>query len=207
MLVLAKHANEDFEAWPSGSTIAMLTRISRRYVVKILKKLEKEKEIERVGKSKNGVIVYRIICGLGFTDQIETSANNRSHSPNKSRECQFTSTCEPECARPVKTSSHKDKKNNNSEKGTDTDIGQADIPTACGRWRECRSAMEEAFEITTFESWLRDAIVESDDGEEITLIVPTRLYRDFITENLLPEIQRILHRKVKLIVASIATKT
>lgn len=203
MLALAKHADKNFEAWPSCQTIANLTKMSRRYVVKILEKLKKAGEIIGVRTTKNGVVVYKIICGPMFTDQNESSVNTKSLTTNGSSEHQFISNREPQCTAPMNPVSHKYNKNIESEKTAGVDVEQPTNDPASTHWHESRPAMEKAFGKEVFESWMSSVTVETDNGKAITLVVPTRLFRDQITDNYLPEMERILDRKVRIIVQSL----
>lgn len=63
LLALADHANENFEAWPSQSTLARLARVTDRQVRNALRWLEGAGEIAVVRTGVRGVKVYRITCG------------------------------------------------------------------------------------------------------------------------------------------------
>jgi len=166
-------------------------------------KLKKAGEIIGVRTTKNGVVVYKIICVPTFTNQNESSVNASSLTTNGSSEHQFISTREPQCTAPVNSVSHKYKKNIESEKTAGVAVEQPTKDPASTHWHENRPAMEKAFGKEVFGSWMSSVTIESDNGKAITLVVPTWLFRDQITDNYLPEMERILDRKVRIIVQSL----
>ena len=179
--------------------------MSRRNVLKILGKLIKAGEIKRVGKTKNGVIVYHVICESRFTSQGAPQVNSGTHTSSHSGERQITSTREPRFTRSANSGSHESKGNIYTERTKRDGAWQSSPYQSSTRWCKCQPAMEEMFGKERFEAWLGKVFIESDDGRVIRIAVPTRLYQNYIVENFLPEIERILDRKIRLLVRPLVT--
>jgi len=66
--------------------------------------------------------------------------------------------------------------------------------------------IKEAIGEEDFGAWIVPIIVEADDGETIKLLVPTKLFEDFIGRNYGALLEEILGRKLEFHVQSLAAR-
>ena len=85
MLALADFAGDDGRAWPSTSTLAKMTRQSKRHVITTLSRLADEGEIRPVGTGPRKVVVYEITpensCLTGEVSSLVGSLTGEATSP------------------------------------------------------------------------------------------------------------------------------
>lgn len=85
LLILANHAHEDGRyAFPSVATMARYTRMGRRNVQTLLRKLEASGELQEMGIHNSGTVIYRIVLpglergGAKFAPPAKKGAQARS---------------------------------------------------------------------------------------------------------------------------------
>ena len=71
---------------------------------------------------------------------------------------------------------------------------------ACAVWNANKDRLIERLGANAWKAWLCTCIPDTDDGSELTLAVPTAFMRDYVVGNFLTGIEKIVERKVTLVV-------
>lgn len=101
MIILADYANEDGTAWPSASTLAVKSNMSKRNVMTTLSKLEKSGELKRLGSGVRGVVKYHITV---VTSELCSTYEDQFTSEDQfigASEDRFIGTSEDHCTQPL----------------------------------------------------------------------------------------------------------
>lgn len=135
MLALADHADDNGRCWPSHNTIAKKCKLSRRYVIDLLSKLEKEEHIrvERRNKQSN---VYHIVmlvrpASLPEAEASEPEFTTPVNQGSLASEAEFTTPSEAGITTLVRHTSHEPSINHQIETPEEPPIYAAE-PAASG---------------------------------------------------------------------------